>query len=355
MAIDILDKVYGCLIGGAIGDALGAPVEGWYYTDIREKYGKVRDFMTFEKGYSGGRPGAVTDDSVLRHYMCLAIVRKGGRITPDDFAQIWLKELNPDRLWLNEKIVRQKLQVGMNPWDTGKNQPPAGCATMAIAPVGIINAGNPAQAYQDGFNIAFINQDNVNRDAAASLAAGVAAAFLPDASIESVLDTMTEYSSELFRRSIIMTMDLAYNSDNMDQFTEKFYLKMLDWTWPSRGWKKEKFFSGSSLEFVPAAMAILYLCKGDPEESIVEGASFGRDCDTIASVIGNIVGALHGAEALREDWIEISEEANAGFFEELEGNREANFYSMAQRMVEALKLERKAVQERLEMLDMIIR
>jgi len=27
--VHILDKVYGCLIGGAIGDALGAPVEGW--------------------------------------------------------------------------------------------------------------------------------------------------------------------------------------------------------------------------------------------------------------------------------------------------------------------------------------
>jgi len=25
----ILDQVYGCLIGGALGDALGAPVEGW--------------------------------------------------------------------------------------------------------------------------------------------------------------------------------------------------------------------------------------------------------------------------------------------------------------------------------------
>jgi len=27
--MQILDQVYGCLIGGAIGDALGAPVEGW--------------------------------------------------------------------------------------------------------------------------------------------------------------------------------------------------------------------------------------------------------------------------------------------------------------------------------------
>ena len=225
---------------------------------------------------------------------------------------------------------------------------------VAIAPIGIINAGNPAQAYQDGFNIAFINQDNVNRDTAASVAAGVAAAFLPDVTVDSVLKTMTEYSSDLLRRGIILTMDLAYDSSSVDEFTEKFYDKMLDWTWPSRGWKKDRFFSGNSLEFVPAAMALLYLCKGDVEESIVEGASFGRDCDTIASVIGNIVGAMHGASVIRRDWIETTEEANADFFEELEGDKDANFYSMAYRMVEAIKSERQTTQERLKMLDEIL-
>lgn len=354
MSNDILDKVYGCLIGGAIGDALGAPVEGWYYKEIREKYGKVRELMPFKKEYCGEVPGSVTDDTVLRHYMCLAIVRKGGRITPDDFARIWLNELNPDRLWINEKIVKQKLQIGMNPWDTGKGQPPAGCASMAIAPVGIINAGNPAQAYQDGFNIALLNQDGVNRDAAASIAAGIAAAFLPDATVETVLDTMTEYSCDLFRRGIILTMDLAHNSKDVDEFVEKFYERMLDWTWPQREWNKERFFSGNSLEFVPAAMAILHLCKEDPDESIIEGASFGRDCDTIASIVGQIVGILHGASSLREDWIKTCEKANEDFFEELEGDKQANFYSMAQRLVEALKKQKSEIEERVKILKKIL-
>jgi ADP-ribosylglycohydrolase len=351
---DILDKVYGCLIGGAIGDALGAPVEGWYYSEIREKYGKVRDFMPFKKEYCGGPPGSITDDTVLRHYMCLAIVRKGGRITPDDFAEVWLNELNPERLWTNEKIVKMKLEIGMNPWETGKGQPPVGCASMAIAPVGIINAGDPAQAYQDGFNIASINQEGVNRDAAASLAAGIASAFLPGATVQTVLDTMTRYSSDIFRRGIILTMDIAHKSKTVDEFVEKFYEKMLDWTWPQRNWNKEKFFSGNSLEFIPAAMGILHLCGEDPNESIVEGASFGRDCDTIASIIGQIVGALYGASALRKDWIEDCEKANEDFFEELEGDRKANFYSMAQRLVEALKKEKSRLEERARTLEKIL-
>lgn len=125
MARDILDAVYGCLIGGAIGDALGAPVEGWYYTDIRDKYGKMEELIPSHIGNTGsgygasrgqpGAPGAITDDTTLRHYMCLAIVRKRGRITPDDFAEILLEKMNPNRFWLNERMMLDKLRTGMNP------------------------------------------------------------------------------------------------------------------------------------------------------------------------------------------------------------------------------------------------
>lgn len=354
VAKDILDAVYGCLIGGAIGDAMGAPVEGWYYKDIRAKYGKVAELMSYKKGYCGGLAGSITDDSTLRHYMCLAIVQKGGRITPDDFASVWLEKLNPDRLWANEKITHTKLRIGMNPWDTGKGNPPAGCATMAISPIGIINAGNPAQAYQDGFNIAFVNQDNVDRDAAATEAAGVAAAFIPGATLDSVLEAMSEHSPEVVRRAIILTMDLAYSSNTVDEFAEKFYATMLDWTWPSRNWSKERFFSGSSLEIVPVAMAILHLCKGDVNQCIIEGASFGRDCDTISSVVGGIAGAMQGASAIRKDWIDTCEKANEEFFEELEGDGKANFHSMARRLAEALRSEKHKAQERVNMMEEIL-
>lgn len=60
--------MYGCLIGGAIGDAMGAPVENWHYTDIRERYGKVDRFLSYERGITTtGVAGGITDDSALRH------------------------------------------------------------------------------------------------------------------------------------------------------------------------------------------------------------------------------------------------------------------------------------------------
>jgi len=64
----------------------------------------------------------------------------------------------------------------------------------------------------------------------------------------------------------------------------------------------------------------LYLCKGDVTQSMIEAASFGRDCDTTASMAGSIAGAMQGASAIRPDWIQTVEEANRDFFQEVEGD-----------------------------------
>ncbi|MFC1714242.1 ADP-ribosylglycohydrolase family protein [Candidatus Poribacteria bacterium] len=357
MARDILDAVYGCLMGGAIGDALGASTEGMYYKDIRSKYGRITGFMSYDKiAYSSGLPGAVTDDTTLNYYMCLAIVRKGGRITPDDAAKIWMEELNPDRFWSPDKIAYMKLKAGVSPWDAGRDNIPSACATMAMAPIGIINAGNPTQAYQDGHDIAGINGDGFNRDAPATLAAGVAAALMPGIKVDEVVEIMTNHSSYLVKRAIELTIDLASASDSVDDFTERFYDKMLDW-WsrPGLGWRKDHFNQGTSIETVPVAMAMLYLCQGDVNQCVIEAANFGRDADSIASLTGAIAGAMQGASAIRQDWIETSEKANRAFFEEVAEDTKTSFSSMACRLVEALKSERQAVRERAEFLDRILR
>ena len=354
MAKDFLDAVYGCLIGGAIGDAMGAPVENWHYADIRERYGKVREFVAHDHG--AGLPGSVTDDSTLRHYMCLAIVRKGGRITPDDYARVWLEDLNPDRLFHTERIALEKLRLGMSPWETGHGQLLADAAIMSIAPVGIINAGDPAQAYQDAFNVASIHQDGIERDAAATAAAGFAAAFAPGASAASVIKAMEERGTQEVRRLVSMAMDLARNAGIVERFVERFYATMLDRSFPvppGQEWEKDRSPGPTSREVLPAVVGIFYLCEGEANRCIVEGASFGRDADTIASVVGSLAGALRGAGAIREDWIEQCERANEEFFAEVEGDRQANFRRMATRLVEAAESEKRAIGERLEMLSRI--
>jgi ADP-ribosylglycohydrolase len=75
--------------------------------------------------------------------LCQAIIEAGGHIGPDQYAQVWLDRLNPDRLFVTERLVLEKLRLGMSPWETGRGQLAADAAIMAIAPVGVINAAEP--------------------------------------------------------------------------------------------------------------------------------------------------------------------------------------------------------------------
>ena len=86
----LFDKVYGCLLGGVIGDAMGAPVEGWRYTDIEEKLGEVCDFS-----------GDGTDNSAIRIILCEAILQNDGYVSADEFAASFLTQPADKKLFLS--------------------------------------------------------------------------------------------------------------------------------------------------------------------------------------------------------------------------------------------------------------
>jgi ADP-ribosylglycohydrolase len=235
---------------------------------------------------------------------------------------------------------------------------------MAMTPIGIVNAANPAQAYQDGWAIASLQSDGPHRAGAATVAAGVAAALAPGATVERTLEAMTTYSGPHLRRASDLALDLALESEaaarsaggstireNVAAFTKAFYETLIDW-WsrPRLNWDRAHFPNGTSVESVSIVMALLYLCRGQVNDCLVEAANFGRDADTIAHLLGAIAGALCGASAVRADWVAQVEAANRPFFEEVEGDPDANFYSMAVRLVEALRAERRAALARAEML-----
>jgi ADP-ribosylglycohydrolase len=337
----LLDQAYGCLIGGAIGDALGAPVENWHYADIRRKHGKVTEFLPQPARSRDGQPGQITDDSTLRHYLCQAIVEAGGRVGPDQYARTWLDRLNPDRLFITERLVLEKLRLGMSPWETGRGQLAADAAVMAIAPAGVINAADPAQAYQDGYLLAGIHQDGLERDAAATMAAATAACFSDQASAAGVVQAMQAHATYEVRRLVEAGAELARSSASVDVFVERFYDRMLDSTFPcppGQTWDPQRSVAATSREVIPAVTGLLWLCGHDPNLALVEAASFGRDTDTIASVLGCLVGALHGAAALRTDWVKDCEQANSAFFAEADQGA-GSFRNTATQLVDALQSE----------------
>lgn len=70
--MDLGDRVKGCLLGGAVGDALGAPVEFMDLADIRRRFGRegIADYV---EAY--GRVGAITDDTQMTLFTAEGLVR----------------------------------------------------------------------------------------------------------------------------------------------------------------------------------------------------------------------------------------------------------------------------------------
>jgi ADP-ribosylglycohydrolase len=66
-----------------------------------------------------------------------------------------------------------------------------------------------------------------------------------------------------------------------------------------------KWWSGAYLlETIPCVLYILIRHGHDPEESITRAVNDTKDNDTIASIVGALVGALHGKDALPKKWID---------------------------------------------------
>ena len=71
--IEITDTFTGCLLGGAVGDALGWPVEFLSMAEIRRKFGPegVRDFVE-----TAGGVGAITDDTQMTLFTAEGLLRE---------------------------------------------------------------------------------------------------------------------------------------------------------------------------------------------------------------------------------------------------------------------------------------
>lgn len=350
------DRVVGCLVGGAVGDALGAPVEGWSHERIRSEYGKVDDFEPYSLPFSDGAPGSVTDDTTLRQHIASAIIEHEGRITVDEYATHLVQNLDEGRVWVPEEITLKKLLAGVEPANAGAGNIPTATITAAITPVGIVNAGDPSRAYQDAYNIASVHQHGLEQGAAATVAAGVAAALAADSTIDGVLETMQTEAPDLLTRGIDLAITLADESDSVDAFVDRFYDEMLDWRWSPVEWNKDHYeagelFSASSLEILPATVGILVFCGDDTHRALVEAASFGRDSDTIASLVGSVCGAVHGASSVPDSWVETVERANSDLFIGSSAPDDGGFEWVSDRFIDALERERERAANRASQID----
>lgn len=328
----LFNKIYGCLIGGALGDAMGIPVEMMHYEDIEAKHGRIttiipnqpryhtqhpfyetikldwRPFPRWEGfhpyGAWGGEAGTYTDDMRFRLLAYQAIIERGGRITQRDLAHhlyrygmnaLGITEFGetytwegPQKEWafpwgnyyggmasLDRLAALMNAQKPLSHWDT---------------PAGVINACDPDTAAKDGSVTAVAVAEAMKPDAT------------PDSIVGAVLDRPHCYTgpgASQFVGRLSKLLDIAVKCSDVFELRRPFYDQFL-----------VPFGVGTALEMIPYALAAFYVAKGDPRMTIIGAINVGRDADTIACTAGEIAGAYAGYDAIPSEWAETVQRVN---------------------------------------------
>lgn len=332
-APELEDRVAGCLVGAAVGDALGGPVEGWTPEQIAERHGgRVRGVVgPFHEDWRTARPiapyhkgdGHVTDDTLMTH----ALVRVYGKVRDhlDAYAVAehlvpemigaprWIPELEAEalplqRVFLAEKWIVARLHYGhVDPREAGTGNIVNCGAAMYMAPVGAVNAGNPAGAYAEALEVAAPHQSSYGREAAGVFAAAVAAAFLPGATAASVVDEALALAKDGTRAAIEAVCEAAAAYDDWERALGPLREAVAPYDTvgplyrePSLGARRPSRLH--SIEELPVALGMLMVAGGSYAPAVLGSVNYGRDCDSIATMSGAIAGALGGAAAVPAEW-----------------------------------------------------
>ncbi|HET7092755.1 MAG TPA: ADP-ribosylglycohydrolase family protein, partial [Thermomicrobiales bacterium] len=332
----LLGKTRGCLYGGAIGDALGAPAEWKTPAQIRERYGAIESFVEPWDGPSplGKGDGRYTDDTLMVQALCQAYREHGDHLDPFAFARRivpliadeprWVPERGREmplveRLFYPEKWLLIRLRLANADPRLGGVGNMVNCgAAMYAAPVGIVNAADPAAAYREAIDVFSAHQWSYGLEAAGVMAACVAEAFRPGASVDSIVATALRVAKEGTRQAIDAVVNQAAGlvdwreaigplRDALRPFDGAAEAGPGDRGNETDDWRPSRL---KSIEEVPIALGFLVVAAGDFQQSVIGAANYGRDNDSIAGMAGAIAGALHGDGAIPPDWMRTIDTAN---------------------------------------------
>ncbi|MFD0059082.1 ADP-ribosylglycohydrolase family protein [Streptomyces sp. NPDC127168] len=334
------ERVTGALVGAAVGDALGGPVEGYSPEQILERHGgrihgvvgpwngddwrTARPLAPYHKG-----DGHVTDDTLMTH----ALVRVYGTVrdhldaysvaehlVPDLMTHPrWIPELETEalplqRIFLAEKWLVARIHYGhVDPREAGTGNIVNCGAAMYMAPVGLVNAAHPAGAYAEALDVAGAHQSSYGREAAGVFAAAVAAACAPGATPDSVVAACLALAKDGTRAAIEAVCDVAARYSDFESALAPLREAVTpydtvgpDYRAPSLGARRPSRLH--AIEELPVALGMLVVSGGDCRHAVLGAVNYGRDCDSIATMAGALAGAL--GSPVPQEWAKRVAEAS---------------------------------------------
>jgi poly(ADP-ribose) glycohydrolase ARH3 len=284
-------KFLGALVGTAVGDALGMPVEGYDPKQIQLKYGKIKEML------SGKLPaGSYTDDTEMMIGVAESLIENRG-FNGEHMAKTFIKNFDSSRGYgFGAQIVLQLVSEGES-WEEAAKNLFGGVgsygngAAMRIAPVSIFYYDNFDELKKTAVKTAKITHTHpLGVEGAVLQAYAIALALnqhpLKNLDIENFLQTLQNFvKSEVYKNKIKKIKLL------LSKKTSKWEVI---------------FLLGNGIEAfnsVPTAIYSFLANHKSFEDAVTYAVNLGGDTDTLGAMTGAISGAYHGFEAIPKRWL----------------------------------------------------
>lgn len=312
-----MDHFRGCLLGGAIGDALGWPVEFLKLKEIKKRYGAagITDLVEGIKGKA-----EITDDTQMTLFTAEGILRaetrrneKGACHPPSVVYNAYLRWLSTqgypkikDRNWIYDgwligvKELHERRAPGhtclsaLSAGRKGTIEKPInnskGCGgVMRVAPAGLFYRKESA------FNMAAEFAALTHGHPAGYLSAGALAHMIAsiiegqdiEAVVKSALAELQNHENhQECTRSLHQALELSRSSlSDVDAICQL-----------GQGWVGEEALG------IAAYCALKH--RKDFKKALIAAVNHDGDSDSTGAIAGNILGAYLGLKEIPEDWVQ---------------------------------------------------
>jgi ADP-ribosylglycohydrolase len=336
-------KVLGSLVGAAAGDAIGAATELRTIEQIKTDFnGWVTTFIAPPQDTFGrcNDAGMVTDDFTQGRYILEAALDQHGEISDEVMRNAFKRWMDypfypnftgPTTRAAMQRIfndTRQSLQGDAEPGEPAQdvvlinngNASATNGAAMKAWSASMLSLKTPEELIATTYEIAHFTHDNViSVSGACAISTAVNAALSDGITLKDVMEAAIKgadlgysYAEQhgammMAGPSVARRIELAIKIGQKHASWETAVSELAD-------------IIGTGLhasEAVPAVFGILACCGNDPETAILAAVNIGNDTDTVATMVGSIVGALHGIEALPNNYLPVLNKANNFELEDL--------------------------------------
>ena len=312
--IDWYDKVYGAWLARCAGCTLGKPVEGWTRERIREYLQAagaypLRSYIpatkpfpqglelweNYESTTLGNIQRMVRDDDTDYTVIALRTLEMYGRdFKPQDIGSMWLLNLPYGSIFTAEAIAYRNMINEMDPPRTASSRNPYReyiGAQIRGDMWGYVNPGSPARAAEMAFKDASVSHTKNGIYGEIWAAACIAAAFVLNDPREIILTGLNFIPAESrLTRAVLKTMQWVDECGDWEKVRDKI---------------EEEYAGMSSIHVINNTCLIvmgLLLGQMDLGESLCITMMGGMDTDCTCATAGSMLGAMHGARALPEEW-----------------------------------------------------